>query len=252
MKFIQIAFISLLPTFFSIQTIQACVCYKPPPPCFAYSQSDAVFVGTVKEIKSATENFPFRQISIAIDKNYKGIISPEVFTETGSSSCDFPGFKENERFLIYGNLHKNDKSRFVTGACTRSRTFDEKLIDFEFFEALASPTPNYWVWGTFSVNSKKLSVEGIKAEVLDDQKILSGISDKNGNLKIVVSKAGKYTVRVYFPNNSSFKPSYDIEEQRDLIKRSGKNKKGVYVEYEVEVKNNQCGWIDAGFDEFEK
>jgi hypothetical protein len=243
MKYIKIICILTLLIIFSPQTSLACQCYTPPPPCYAYSQSDAVFIGTVKEIKNNNE-FPPIKTRISVDKIYKGINSEEVFTETGSTSCDFEGYKENKKLLIYGSLYEKDKTFFSTSYCSRSTTFSENLIDLEFLKSLNNSTPNYWIWGTVSSGYLGSSIEGVKAEVFDDKKKLTGISDKDGDLKIVVSKEGKYKVRVYIPKGAEFNIS-QWEEQSNLLKRGGKNKKGRYLEYEVEVKNNQCGWFDT-------
>jgi hypothetical protein len=134
---------------FCIQSIVACICEKPPPPCYAYSQYEAVFVGTVKEVKFDEAGFR-RKIQVTVDRNYKGLTSDEVFTETGGFSCDFEGFKVNKKFLIYGGLAENDKTFFGTSACSSSKTFRDDLIDLEFLNSLSNPTPNYWIWGTFT------------------------------------------------------------------------------------------------------
>lgn len=244
MKNFKIIFISTLLILFGRQISFACRCYTPPPPCYAFSQSDAVFIGTVKEIKFISDEFPPKKIRIAVNKNYKGITSEEVFTETGTTSCDFEGYKENQKLLIYGALYEKDKTFFSTSYCSRSTAFSEDLVDLEFLDSLNSSKPNYWVWGTFSRGYGGSPIQGIKAEVLDNKKFLTAVSDKYGNLKISVSKEGKYKVRVYVPIGAEFQVS-QWEEQRDLQKRGGRNKKGNYLEYEVEVKNNRCGWFDT-------
>ena len=168
-----------------------------------------------------------------------------VFTETGSTSCDFEGYDKNKKLLIYGNLCKA-KTFFTTSYCSRSTTFKENLVDFDFLEALNSSTTNYWIWGTISRSGDAGNpIQGIKAEIKDGKKTLTGISNQDGDLKIVVSKEGKYRVRVYFPKGAEVGISQWGEEQWRLMKRGGTNKRGRYVEYEVEVKNNRCGWFDS-------
>jgi hypothetical protein len=249
MKFIKITFILMMLVFFSRQNVLACSCYPPPPPCYAYSESEVVFVGTVKEVKVDYGSFPPKKIRIAINKNYKGINSNEVLAEIGNSSCDFEGYRENAKFLFYGGLYES-QTKFGTSSCSRSQYFDENSTDFEFLNALNKTSPNYWIWGTFTKGYRGSQVKGIKAEVIDGKITRSGISDNTGTLKFTVAKEGKYKVRVYLPKDKIFRPS-DYDGQWNLVKGSGKNKRGRYVEYEVEVKNNQCGWFDAVFTDKE-
>ena len=249
MKFIKITFFLMVLVFFSRQNVLACICYPPPPPCYAFAESEVVFVGTVKEVKGDDNSFQPKKIRIAVDKNYKGIKVNEVFAETGNTSCDFEGYRENAKFLFYGSLFES-QTNFVTSFCSRSQYFDENSPDLEFLNALSNTTPNYWIWGTFTKGYRGTQVSGIKAEVIDGKTIRSGISDKTGNLKFTVSKEGKYRVRVYLQKGKTFRPS-DYDGQWNLVKGSGKNKQGRYVEYEVEVKNDQCGWFDAVFTDKE-
>ena len=134
--------------------------------------------------------------------------------------------------------------------CTRTSHHNEKLIDFDFFDSLSSAVPNYWIWGTISKGSDT-PLEGIKAEVLDNKKKITGVSDKDGNLKISVSKEGKYLVRVFTPKGASL--DFPQRKEQQIILKGGKLKaKKPYLEYEVEVKNNKCGWFDTtlyGFKE---
>src|SRR5215207_5248007 len=100
MKLIKIVLFSAVMIFGSMQSSFACICEPTlPPPCYSYWQYDAVFVGTVTEIKS-DDNLFLRKIRVAVDKNYKGVNSDVVYTQRGGTSCDFEGYNENEKFLI--------------------------------------------------------------------------------------------------------------------------------------------------------
>jgi hypothetical protein len=243
MSFCKVIFISVLLIIFSLQTSLACTCFTPPPPCYKYWKYDAVFIGTVKEIRQGDDS-PFAKIKVEVNKNYKGVNSDFVFTQEFGTSCDFEGFALDRKLLIYGNLSKEDKSFFSTGLCARSAAYDEDLIDFDFLNSLKNPTPNYWIWGTISRGDRGSGIEGVKAEVFDDKKKLTSVSDKDGNLKIVVSKEGKYKVRVFMPKGMAFTLS-NWEEQWKIKKGGRLDIKKSFAEYEVEVKNNQCGWFDT-------
>ena len=79
---------------------------------------------------------------------------------------------------------------------------------------------------------------------MDNKKKLTGVSDKSGNLKILVSREGKYKVRLYIPRGARFNVSL-YEGQQEIFKGGGPDIKTPYLDYEVEVKNNQCGWFDS-------
>ena len=74
---------------------------------------------------------------------------------------------------------------------------------------------------------------------------MTGVSDKNGDLKFVVSKEGRYKVRVYIPKSAELGISNWEEQLDNVFKGGGRSKKGIYAEYEVEVLNNRCGWFDT-------
>ncbi len=244
MRIIRILFILTLTIIFGIQTSFACRCFTAPPPCYNYWKVDAVFVGTVKNVENESpENNFMPKVEVEVEQNFKGMKSKKAITQNYGHSCAWR-FGKDSKFLFYGNLDEKEENYFSTHYCTRTQHFEENLTDFDFFKALNSSTPNYWIWGTISRGDLNSGIQNVNAEVFDNKKKLSGFSDKNGDLKIVVSKEGKYIVRVYVPKGATFNIS-QWEEQHQLFKRAGKNKKGRYLEYEVEVKNNQCGWFDT-------
>lgn len=169
--------------------------------------------------------------------------TPKTFTYNTPTSCSHR-FSAGSKYLFYGDLDNEKENHFVTGLCTRTQSFEENLTDLDFLNALESPTPKYWIWGTFSRGQMGSAIAGVKAEVSDGGRILTGVSDKNGDLKFVVSKEGRYTVRVYPPKGAELGTS-QWEEQLSLFNGGGKSKKGDYVQYEVDVINNRCGWFDT-------
>lgn len=261
MKYIKLFCFLILLILISNQISFACSCFITPPPCYAYSQYDAVFVGTVKETKFDKNSFPPIKTTISIDKSYKGVSNEILYTETGATSCDFEGYSENKKFLIYGNLYEKDKTYFSTSYCSGSKIYDENLIDLDFLSQLNDSKPIYWVWGTITKSSKEnygsiQPLAYVQATVIDSNQRIVGTSDKNGNIKISVSKAGIYKVRVFPPKgtqldgsslyNSSFKEHY--QTLRDYNFRKNKP----FVDYEIEVKANKCGWFYLPLQKYEK
>jgi len=251
MKLTEIVFILTLVIIFGIQTSFACQCFTPPP-CSSYWKFDTVFVGTVKNVENVAETNNFMpKVEVEVEQNFKGMKSKKAFTQNYyGNSCAW-SFEKDDKFLFYGNLAEKKENYFSTGYCTRTQRFEENLSDFDYFKTLNSSTPNFWIWGTISRGYRGSPIQGVKAEVLDNKKRLLGISDKYGDIKFSVSEEGKYRVRVYIPKGAVIAIS-QLEEQRDLLKRRGRNKKGRFVEYEIEVKNNQCGWFDTTLYGFKK
>lgn len=249
MKFITLFFLLCLLTLFCYQTVSACRCFVSPPPCYAYSQYDAVFVGTVKKVEEDSETNNFSpKVVVEVEQDFKGNLEKNMFTYNNEAHSCALTFRKSDKFLFYGSLRENDKSIFGTGYCTRTQEFEDDLLDFDFLKSINDSKPNYWIWGTISKGLNDSAIKGIKAEVFDNKRKLIGISDKNGDLKITVSKEGTYKVRLFVPKDFELNIS-QYEEQRNIFKRVGVHKKQRCAEYEVEVKNNRCGWFDAALYE---
>jgi hypothetical protein len=236
------------------------MCEKPPPPCVAFSESEAVFVGTVKNVIQDNETEPIPKVEIEVEQNFRGMKSKTAFTYNYSHSCAWT-FEKGEKFLFYGSLAEKDENYFSTHFCTRTQEFDEKLIDFEFLNSLNNPTPNYWIWGTITKISDTSylghqPLQGVKAQVFDNKNKLVGMSDVNGNLKISVSKEGLYKIRVFPPKGTSLDSDKFINsaffEKRKTLKNYNFDKMKPFVEYEVEVKANKCGWFYLPLQKYEK
>jgi hypothetical protein len=244
MKISKIIFILTLVSLFSVQATFACRPFNEPPPCYNFWQYDVVFVGTVKNVEEgSTENNYFPKVEIDVEQNFKAMKSQKVFTYNYGSSVCAPTFSKGDKFLIYGKLNEKKENYFSAGIRTQALYQETVVPDFDFLKALESSTPIYWIWGTVSRGDYGSGIAGVKVDVFDGKQKLTGVSDKNGDIKIVVSKEGKYKVRIYEIKGAEFGIS-QWEEQRKLSRSYGKTKKGNYVEYEVEVKNNQCGWFD--------
>lgn len=236
------------------QTSRACTCSTNPPPCYAYTKADAVFVGTAKEINRSAE-YPLPKIEFEIEKVFKGVYEKSLYTFEFGTSCDF-GFGVGQKYLIYANLDEKHKNYFATGYCSRSTTYKENLVDLNFLNSLNNSTFKFQIWGTISNNQGGL-VQGIRAQVFDNKKKLVGISDEDGDLMIAVSKEGIYKVRVFPPrgtmmDSNEYVNSIFYREKPKALKNDGSNKAKPFVEYEIEVKSNNCGWFYLPLEKFRK
>lgn len=228
---------------FHVSLVYPCICFTKEPTCSAYWKADAVFVGTVIDIKPESEGLTNNvNVFFDVEKTFRGLEGGKfILSEDKGFSCSF-GFKKDEKYLVYAYAYKDGKT-FGTGHCTRTSLYDEKLPDFDFFNALKDSKQEFNIWGTVFRNGYlDLPFAGLKVDAFKGQQKFNGISDKEGNIKVAVNTKGNYTVRVWLPKNGYAGGSVI---QLEKISRTGKVGKREFIEYEVEVKPNQCGWFDV-------
>lgn len=225
----------------------ACSCEIPPPPCVQYWRTDTVFVGKVANVESNTSEL-FPKVTVGVEENYKGMNFGTAITVNFPSSCSFT-FNSGERFLFYGSLDKKNPNTFGAGFCSGTTLFQKDLGDIEFLDGLKNKKSTYWIWATVSKDYFDTPAQGVLAEVLGIKPKLTAQSDQNGDLKIVVPKPGKYKVRMWLPKGKEWSGSLRMDEQlrkrqQEIWRGGGKSRKGRFMDFEVEVANNRCGWID--------
>lgn len=223
-----------------------CICELVPPPFYNYSQYETVFVGTVKSVKTDEDNFP-EKVEINVEQDFKGMNRKTAFTNNYRDSCSWD-FKKDDKFLFYGNLDEKKPDNFGTGYCTRTAPFSENLLDFDFLRKIANEGPVYWVWGSIFSGWYDNPLAGINAQVYDDKKKLVGASDENGNIKVPVSGEGHYKVRVFVPKGTSLTANFggnmgDLKRWQSTFRGAKLRRAKPYVEFDVEVKPNKCGWF---------
>jgi hypothetical protein len=111
MKFIaNVAFVFSLSLLFVVR-VSACICDVPPPPCYEYWRTDAVFVGSVSKVLHDPDNPADVKVTVNVEKNFKGMTFREATTENFGHSCAWD-FKEGQRFLFYAGLNRNNLFTF--------------------------------------------------------------------------------------------------------------------------------------------
>lgn len=238
--------LALGPLLLSSSKVLACSCQSPPPPCYSYWQSDAVFVGRVSKIARVEDSY-FERVEVSVEESFKGMDFPIALTDNFPTSCSF-SFEEDQRFLFYTSISKNRPDFFGAGLCTGTKLYSADLVDFEFLRAVKNGESNYWIWVTIPGGFNYDGVQGVKAEVIGKKGRLTGESDKDGNIKILVPGSGKYNVRVWIPKGKEWSGAlrYDEaqrNEQTKIFKGGGKNRAGRYMDFSVDVTANRCGWI---------
>lgn len=248
----NVSFLFSLTLLFVVQ-VNACICDVPPPPCYEYWRTDAVFVGSVSKVIEDPDNPADVKVTVSVENNFKGMMFREATTENYGHSCAWD-FEEGEKFLFYAELNKNDRSQFGTHFCHRTQKYKDDLTDFEFLNAVKEGKETFWIWATIRSSLGDTGVNGVRAELVGSNGRVAGISNEAGDIRLVVPGEGRYKVRVFTPKGMS--PSGAMrndqtlwKEQRDIM-RGGSAKDG-YIDYEVDVRSNRCGWIDLSLAHYD-
>jgi hypothetical protein len=237
----------LLTIFVSSTVAIGCSCEPPPPPCLQYWRDDTVFVGKISKVAFGLEG-SVPDVNVAVEENFKGMNFSSAVTSNDLTSCSFD-FHEGQKYLFYAKISEKQANHFGTGYCSRTRIFESNLPDPQFLRSIKSQKSNYWVWATINGGFLDHTRGGIAAEVLGIKPKLSGQTDENGDLKIVVPGAGKYKVRIWLPKGMEWSATLRFDEelrsqQQKTWRGGGKTRKGRFMDFEVEVSSNHCGWID--------
>ena len=98
---VSIAIIGGLP-----DAAHGCTClYYAAPVCFVYADSEAVFIGKVRQIKK-TDGYD--RVRIDVIEAFKGVHTRSVEITSGDLSCDFEGFVRGQSYLVFAYKHKQD------------------------------------------------------------------------------------------------------------------------------------------------
>lgn len=233
--------------------VDACTCNVRPPVCYEFWRTETVFLGTVKEVARSAA-YPFETVEVSVDESFLGISSPTAQTFNYGHSCAHT-FAKGTQYLFYGALNKKT-AEFGTSLCSRTASVEHSKFDLDFLRSIKQNQSLYWIWGTISEFGFDVPVEGVRAEVVGKAKSLHAISDQEGNLKIEVPGPGTYRVRVRLPKGKV--PSGSLRNDQSLWNELRKTVKGGklqgtnrYIEYEVVVKPNRCGWVDLSLMSYE-
>jgi hypothetical protein len=125
------------------------------------------------------------------------------------------------------------------------------LVDLEFLRSVRDNRPVFWAWGTISRWGYDQPLSGIRAEVLGQTRKIEGISNVDGDIKLELSKPGTYRIRIYLPKgrtdiNALGRNDLRLwEMQRKQIVGGRFRGSRPYVDYQVVVEANRCGWFDV-------
>ena len=199
--------------FFSITTIDAyaCSCAEIRPPCEAYWEASAVFVGVMTgdssiSVKDGQYQFQKRSVSFAIEEAFRGIqgAAAEVITGWGGGDCGF-GFKRGERYLVYTYTNPQDNKLYAS-ICQRTRALSEAGEDLQYIRELSSVPPGALIYGEVrryrreaNAGRQPESMSGIKISIDGGEKQVETMTDLKGQFSVGGLPAGIYKVKISLP-----------------------------------------------------
>src|SRR5687768_1159900 len=170
----------------------ACQCAGTQPPCEAYWNASAVFVGTVTfstttRIKESGAESTRRLVRFHVDRQLRGLEASEVEVVTGFGDADCGyGFRLGGQYLVYAD--QNDEKMLSTSICSRTRPLSEASADLEYTRSLSKAAPGGTILG--EVNLRR--GETWPWPPVPDVRIL--LKGSNKQVEAKTNRAGKYTV----------------------------------------------------------
>ena len=233
----------------SVNKSLACTCDIRPPACYEYHRTKTIFLGSVSSVSFPVSS-PVEHVSVNVVENFLGMNSTTAETFNYRHSCAHT-FINGEAYLFYGETETDKPTLFGTSLCTRTTEEKYAQADLEYLRAVKAGNSLYWIWGTISEIGYSPPLSGIRAEVLGIRPKLESVSDNEGNIKFDVGKPGKYRVRVHLPKGRG-DINYAIRNERELWEENRKQIVGgrfrgnrPYVDYELNIQANRCGWFDV-------
>jgi hypothetical protein len=132
---VRLALVCGLALIVGSRDADACSCALFPP-CAAFSQADAVFVGVAEVVPTGKDS---QRARLRIEEVFRGDLSKgsviEIAGKGFGGSCDF-AFADGSRYIVYA---RNLPDRgWNTTFCSRTKLVDEAAEDLEFVRRIAS------------------------------------------------------------------------------------------------------------------
>lgn len=201
---------------------RACSCAGGDPPCQAYWQASAVFVGTptgvsesprlsveeARKLEDAGEPvFPSRVFRFAVERPLRGVegATVEVGTGMGGGDCGY-GFRVGARYLVYA-YRDEKKGTLHTGICTRTRPLGRADDDLRYIDELArGPAVGGTIFGQVTRERRVAREDGDETtyeplaeavvEIAGGGKTFRAVTDGKGNFAAKNLPAGAYKVKL--------------------------------------------------------
>ncbi|HEX7957730.1 MAG TPA: carboxypeptidase regulatory-like domain-containing protein, partial [Pyrinomonadaceae bacterium] len=209
---LQLTLACLVVLLVSAARADGCTCGGPGSACAAYGASDAVFVGTVTEIRSKprneTSDLPPRTVTFSVEEAFSGVRGAEmqVATGFGGGDCGY-AFVKGSRYLVYAH-RSGSKALLYTGMCTRTALAHGAAEDLEFLRGLARRPPGATVNGSVrrwernapeGTGRHAVGVEGVRVTLSGAGWAQELRTDAGGNFKAEGLQPGTYEATLHLP-----------------------------------------------------
>jgi hypothetical protein len=193
-------------------TADACTCAPSGPPCQAYWQVDAVFVGRVESITSSPARMMnSRTVTFTVIEPLKGMTTKGAVVRTGrgGGDCGY-GFKTGATYIVYAYTDPQSGA-LATGICSRTRPIDKATADVEYARAVLAGTADPGrVYGRATVSSDSLEpraryrqpkpMSGVRVTLERGGTSYVAVTGEDGTLVLEGLPAGKYTATAEVPS----------------------------------------------------
>ncbi|HEY0174657.1 MAG TPA: carboxypeptidase regulatory-like domain-containing protein [Pyrinomonadaceae bacterium] len=171
---------SLLVTLVSAARAEACTCMTPGPPCQAFGEASAVFVGTATDVRRprAAKSVEAARaepswwpvvVKFSVLQPFSGVEGAEVEVSTGQGGgdCGYQ-FRRGESYLVYAYGGRDGKP-LTASICSRTQPLSQAAEDLEFLRGLGARGPGVSI--DITVTRSRQDVKS------GDVKVLGGLAD---------------------------------------------------------------------------
>jgi Carboxypeptidase regulatory-like domain len=212
----------------------ACSCGASGPPCQAYWDASAVFVGQVKAIERMTQVEKGRngeelrdlgggvRVTFTITEAFRGVTGKEVdiFTDISGAGCGYE-FDRGGLYIVYANEYPEGSGKLYTGICTRTQKYSESSPDIVYAKSLAKAPSGAVIFGVVTHDRQgdgrdsQVPLANVRVIVTGKNKQVEVTTDDEGRYKTPSLPAGEYTVKTEPPEGMS------VQEQKVTIADRG-------------------------------
>jgi hypothetical protein len=179
----------------------ACFCGATPP-CAAFWQADAVFVGrvTANEARQADDQPSETVATLTVFRMFRGEPRPSIVLGGMITSCSYR-FRIGETYLVFAFRGAN--GRFHASECAGTKPLADAESDIATIETLPSLSPLGWIYGTVSRAVRDPETRAIRGGVAVDVPVTltspgtraSVLTDHNGRFEFTGLAPGTYSVQ---------------------------------------------------------
>jgi len=219
------------------QSSLACLCNGSQPPCVAFQEASAVFVGTVMTVtkwpKQPSDVLQELLVQFSIEQRYKQASVHEITIATATGTeCDLV-FTKGEKYLVYA-YPDSRHDHLATGICTRTKLLSEARLDIEYLSrrnGSAGGRP------LLAVSAGRLyDLKGSAVIIEGRNKKYSTTIGTDGGFEVELAEPEEYSVTIIGPFG------YQIEPFRRDWKTFSKEGKPA-LKFERVIVDGQCDFV---------